>query len=326
MTVNPHQNGQDSSADTSADAHVPLRSLLFVPGDSERKMEKASSSSADALILDLEDAVAPSRTHIARGLVLEYLRSRSGRRQQALWVRINPLTTPAALLDLAMVVGGAPDGLLLPKVNSAADVIQASHYLDALEIREGVTPGAIRLIPVATETPQALFSLGGYHTCSSRLAGLTWGAEDIAAALGASSNRKLNGEYDTVYLLARSLCLAGAVAAGAQPIDTMYADFANPAGLEADAVAARRAGFTGKIAIHPAQVDIINKAFSPSAEEVAWSRRVVDTFHDNPGLGTVGIDGKMLDMPHLKQAQRVMQLAARFGGIAARPTGTGAGS
>lgn len=296
---------------------VPLRSLLFVPGDSERKMEKATGSTADALILDLEDAVAPSRTHIARGLVLDYLRSHPKDRRQKLWVRINPLSTPAALLDLAGVVGGAPDGLLLPKVNSAADVIQASHYLDALEIREGVEPGSIRLIPVATETPQALFSLGGYAGSSARLAGLTWGAEDIAAALGASSNRKLSGEYDTVYLLARSLCLAGAVAAGVQPIDTMFADFANPEGLEADAVAARRAGFTGKIAIHPAQVDIINRAFSPSAEEVAWSQRVVDTFTDNPGLGTVGIDGKMLDMPHLKQAQRVLQLAARFGTISA---------
>jgi len=295
-----------------------FRSLLFVPGDSERKLEKAAASPADALILDLEDAVAPSRTHIARGLVLEYLRSRPDRGRQALWVRINPLTTPAALQDLAMVVGGAPDGLLLPKVDSAADVIQAAHHLDALEVREGVAPGSIRLIPVATETPQALFSLGGYRTCTSRLAGLTWGAEDIAAALGASSNRKLSGEYDTVYLLARSLCLAGAVAAEVQPIDTMYADFANPTGLEADAVAARRAGFTGKIAIHPAQVEIINQAFSPSAEEVAWSRRVVDTFRENPGLGTVGIDGKMFDMPHLKQAQRVLHLAERFGTPATR--------
>lgn len=307
-----------TTTDATAGAASLYRSMLFVPGDSERKLEKAASSPADALILDLEDAVAPSRTHIARGMVLEYLRSRPDRGRQALWVRINPLNTPEALRDLAGIVAGAPDGLLLPKVDSVADVIQASHYLDALEVREGVGPGAIRLIPVATETPQALFSLGSYSACGGRLAGLTWGAEDIAAALGASSNRKESGEYDTVYLMARSLCLAGAVAAGVQPVDTMYADFANPAGLMADAVAARRSGFTGKIAIHPAQVDVINEAFSPSAEEVAWSRRVVDTFQSNPGLGTVGIDGKMLDMPHLKQAQRVLQLAERFNGYAAQ--------
>lgn len=297
-----------------ADASVNiLRSLLFVPGDSERKMEKAIESPADALILDLEDAVAPSRTHIAREMVREYLQVRKNRQHQQLWVRINPLNSPNALKDLAAVVPGAPDGLLLPKVNSAADVIKVSDYLDALEVRDGVAPGSIRLIPVATETPPALFSLGGYRCCGSRLAGLTWGAEDIAAALGASTNRQASGEYDTVYLLARSLCLAGAVAAEVQPIDTMYADFADAAGLEADAVASRRAGFTGKIAIHPAQVDIINRAFSPSPEEVAWSQQVVDVFAGNPGLGTVGINGKMLDMPHLKQAQRVLQVARRFG-------------
>lgn len=289
-----------------------LRSLLFVPGDSERKMEKAIASPADALILDLEDAVAPSRTHIARGMVHEYLLSRPDRSRQALWVRINPLGTDAALLDLAAIVAGRPDGLLLPKVDGAADVSRAASYLDALEVREGIVPGSIRLAAVATETPAALFALGGYKGCTPRLAGLTWGAEDIAAALGASTNRRPDGEYDTVYQMARALCLAGAAAAEVQPIDTMYGDFANPAGLEADCIAARRAGFTGKIAIHPAQVEVINRAFSPGEEEVAWSRRVVDVFRDNEGLGTVGLDGKMLDMPHLKQAQRVLALAERF--------------
>lgn len=291
--------------------HAPLRSLLFVPGDSERKLAKAIESPADALILDLEDAVAPSRTHIARGMVLDYLSSRQDRSQQQLWVRINPLSTPAALLDLT-VIAGAPDGIVLPKVRSAQDVVQLAHYLDALEVRDGVPLGTIRIVPVATETPQALFSLGGYEGCSSRLAGLTWGAEDIAAAIGASTNRGKNGEYDTVYQLARALCLSGAAAANVQPIDTMYGDFSNPEGLEADAKAARQTGFTGKIAIHPNQVEIINRAFSPSDEEVSWSRRVVEVFTSNPGLGTVGLDGKMLDMPHLKQAQRVLQLASRF--------------
>ncbi len=291
--------------------HVPLRSMLFVPGDSEKKLSKGDESPADALILDLEDAVAPSRTQIARGMVLDYLRSRTDRSKQQLWVRINPLSTPAALLDL-VIVGGAPDGIVLPKVNSAQDVIQLSHYLEALEVREGVAQGAIRIVPVATETAPAMFNLGSYANCSPRLAGLTWGAEDIAAALGASTNRRENGEYDHVFQLARALCLTGAAAAGVQAIDTMYGDYKNPAGLEADSKYARRSGFTGKIAIHPAQVDVINAAFSPSEDEIAWSKRVVDVFTQNPGLGTVGLDGKMLDMPHLKQAQSVLALAARF--------------
>ncbi|RJG04500.1 CoA ester lyase [Noviherbaspirillum sedimenti] len=286
--------------------------MLFVPGDSERKLEKGISTQADALILDLEDAVAPSRTHIAREMVLEYLRSRTDRSRQQLWVRINPLSTPAALLDLA-VVAGAPDGIILPKVDSAQEIVQLSHYLDALEVREGVPQGSIRIIPVATETPKSLFALDSYVDCSARLAGLTWGAEDIAAALGASTNRRLDGEYDTVYKLARALCLSGAVAAGVQPIDTIFGNFSDPAGLDADAKSARRAGFTGKIAIHPNQVDIINRAFSPSQEEMAWSRRIVEAFDSNPGLGTIGIEGKMIDMPHLKQAQRVLQLGMRFG-------------
>jgi citrate lyase subunit beta/citryl-CoA lyase len=285
--------------------------MLFVPGDSEKKLSKGVESAADALILDLEDAVAPSRTQIARGMVLDYLRARPDRSKQQLWVRINPLSTPAALLDL-VIVGGAPDGIVLPKVNSALDVVQLAHYLDALEVREGVAQGSIRIVPVATETAPAMFNLGTYANCSPRLAGLTWGAEDIAAALGASTNRRENGEYDHVFQLARALCLTGAAAAGVQAIDTMYGDYKNPAGLEADSRYARRSGFTGKIAIHPGQVEVINQAFSPSEEEIAWSKRVVDVFTQNPGLGTVGLDGKMLDMPHLKQAQSVLALAARF--------------
>jgi citrate lyase subunit beta / citryl-CoA lyase len=292
-------------------AGAPLRSMLFVPGDSERKLENASASAADALILDLEDSVATSNTGVARGLVLDYLKSHQDRRRQ-LWVRINPLDTPAALLDLA-VIAGAPDGIMLPKVHSGADVARLAHYLDALEVREGVAPGSIRVLPVATETPQALFALGSYAGCSPRLSGLTWGAEDMAAALGASSNRRLDGEYDTVYQLARALCLAGAAAAGVQAIDTIWSSFADGAGLEADAIYGRRAGFTGKMAVHPAQVDIINRAFSPSADELAWSRRVVDVFANNPGTGTIGLDGKMLDMPHLKQARRMLEWAARLG-------------
>ena len=290
---------------------TPLRSMLFIPADSERKLSKGEATGADALILDLEDSVAPSRTHIAREMALAYLRSRSSRGRQQLWVRINPLSTPAALLDL-VVVAGAPDGIVLPKVRSAADVIELSHYLDALEVREGVAQGSIRIMPVATETPQSLFTLGSYEGCSARLAGLTWGAEDIAAALGASTNRRPDGEYDSVYQLACALCLSGAAAAGVQPIDTIWSDFGDEAGLIRDSRTARQRGFTGKLAIHPGQVATINAAFTPSDEELAWSRKVVDLFASNPGLGTVGLEGKMLDMPHLKQAQRILALAQRF--------------
>lgn len=285
--------------------------MLFVPADSEKKMAKGADTGADALILDLEDSVAASRTQVAREMALAYLRARTDRSKQQLWVRINPLDTESALLDLA-VAAGAPDGIVLPKVRGAQDVVRLSHFLDALEVREGVAKGSIRIMPVATETPQALFTLGTYEGCSARLAALTWGAEDIAAALGASTNRRPDGEYDSVYELAGALCLSGAHAAGVQPIDTIWADFRDDAGLQRDAERARRRGFTGKIAIHPAQVATINAAFTPSAGELAHARRVVELFESNPGLGTVGLDGKMLDMPHLKQAQRILQLAQRF--------------
>ncbi|MES2481269.1 MAG: CoA ester lyase [Pseudomonadota bacterium] len=289
----------------------PARSFLFVPADSEKKLAKGAGTAADALILDLEDAVAPSRTHIARGMALEFLRANADRSKQQIWVRINPLDTEAALLDL-VVAGGAPDGLILPKTRSAAEVVRLSNFLDALEVREGVAKGSIRIMPVATETPQALFTLGSYEGCSARLAGITWGAEDIAAALGASTNRRPDGEYDTVYQLAGALCLTAAHAASVQPIDTIWTDFKDDAGLLRDSQRGRQRGFTGKMAIHPGQVDTINAAFSPSPEELAWSRRVVELFESNPGMGTIGLEGKMLDMPHLKQAQRVLALAARF--------------
>ncbi len=303
------------SRSIAPDPFSPLRSMLFIPADSERKLAKGDATGADALILDLEDAVAPSRTHIAREMALAYLRSRpsgvGGRGRQQLWVRINPLSTPAALLDLA-IVAGAPDGIMLPKVSSAADVVELSHYLDALEVREGVARGSVRIMPVATETPQSLFALGSYEGCSARLAGLTWGAEDIAAALGASTNRRPDGEYDTVYQMAGALCLTGASAAGVQPIDTIWSDFGDEVGLSRDSKTARQRGFTGKIAIHPNQVATINAAFTPSDEELARAHKVVDLFASHPGLGTVGLEGKMLDMPHLKQALRILALGQRF--------------
>ncbi len=286
-----------------------LRSMLFVPGDSERKLGKGEGSAADALILDLEDSVAPDRTALARGLVRAYLHSRPDRGRQQLWVRINPLSTPKALPDLAAIVGGGPDGILLPKPDSAAELVLLGHYLAALEAREDLPQGGIRTMPVATETAQAVFTLGSYAGCSKRLAGMTWGAEDLSAALGASTNQAPSGGYAFTYELARSLCLAGAVAAEVQPVDTLFANFHDMAGLAEDSRLSRQLGFTGRLAIHPDQVDPINAAYSPDAGEVAFARRVVAAFAASPGIGVVGLDGKMLDMPHLKQANRLLAMA-----------------
>lgn len=288
-----------------------LKSLLFVPGDSERKLAKADGSAASALILDLEDAVSIERIDVARGMVREYLGSRQDRARQQLWVRINPLSTPLALADLAAIVRSRPDGILLPKIESGQDIALLDHYLTALEAREDVPAGLVRIIPVASETPQALFSLGSYRDVSPRLVGLTWGAEDLSTALGASTNRLDNGEYEFTYQLARSLVLAGAHAAGVQAIDTLTPDFRDHERLVREVRASRRAGFTGKIAIHPDQVDGINAGYTPDAEEVQHANAVVEAFERAGGAGAVQLDGKMLDKPHLVQAQRVLALAGK---------------
>lgn len=284
---------------------MPLRSLLFVPGDSERKQAKAASVGADALILDLEDSVEVSRLPIAREMVREFLTAHSGDSAE-LWVRINPLDSGHALHDLAAVVCAAPAGILVPKVSGPFEISQLDSYLSALEAREGLAPGCIDIIPVATETPQAVFTLGEYKGCSTRLRGLTWGAEDLAAAIGAASNKDDTGEYDFTYRMARSFCLLGAHAAGVAAIDTLWVNFRDPEGLKKDANRARRAGFSGKIAIHPDQVQVINEAFTPTAEELARAQRIIDAFAASPGAGTLQLDGEMLDRPHLKQAQRIL--------------------
>jgi citrate lyase subunit beta/citryl-CoA lyase len=287
-----------------------LKSLLFVPGDSEKKMTKGQSTAASALILDLEDAVAIERIEIARGMVKEFLASRPDRSQQ-LWVRINPLGTPLSLPDLIAIVSGGPDGILLPKVESAKDIMVLDHYLTALEQREGIAAGSIRIMPVATETPQAMFALDTYRGASPRLVGLTWGAEDLSTALGASTNRVDSGEYEFTYQLARSLCLLGAHAAGLQAIDTITPDFRDHERLKREVRASRRAGFTGKIAIHPDQVDGINHGYSPDDEEVRHATAVVDAFERAAGAGAVQLEGKMLDKPHLTQALRVLAMAGK---------------
>ncbi|MFO1195898.1 MAG: CoA ester lyase [Burkholderiaceae bacterium] len=294
-----------------------LRSWLFVPGDSERKFAKARENPADALILDLEDSVAKDRQQLARDTVRGWLQAHRDRSRQQLWVRINPLDTELALPDLAAVMPGAPDGICLPKPYSAADVNRLANYLSALEAREGLAQGSTKILCVATETAASLLTFHTYlDGVTDRLVAMTWGGEDLAAALGASDNRNpATGGYDDPYLMAKSLCLATARAIGAQPVGVLWVDFRDPAGLEADCARDRRAGFVGKIAIHPDQTAVINRAFTPSADEIAHARRVVDVFERNPGLGTVGLDGKMLDMPHLKQARNVLALAEQ---IAAR--------
>jgi citrate lyase subunit beta/citryl-CoA lyase len=290
---------------------VPARSWLFVPGDAERKIAKGLASEADALILDLEDAVAPARRPAARELVAACLRAHPGTR---LWVRINSLGSPQALADLAAVMPAAPAGIMLPKADGAADVVRLGHYLSALEVAAGLEEGRTRIAVVATETPASLFALGGYAPPPPRLAALTWGAEDLAAALGAVTNREADGAYAAPFVLARTLCLAAAAAAGVAAIDTVFTDFRDPAGLAAEAAAARRAGFIGKLAIHPDQVGPITAAFTPTAAEIAAARRIVAAFAAAPEQGTVGLDGRMLDRPHLTQAERVLAMADRAGG------------
>jgi citrate lyase subunit beta/citryl-CoA lyase len=285
---------------------IILKSLLFVPGDSEKKMIKAMASNASALILDLEDSVSVEKIDIARAMVRDLLRSNPDRTKQKLWVRINPLSSPLALADLARIVAGGPDGIMLPKVESVQDVVLLDHFLSALEQREGIPLGHVRIIPVATETPEAMFEIKSYKGASARLLGLTWGAEDLSTALGASTNRLENGEYEFTYQLARSLCLLGAHAAGLQAVETITTNFRDQELLKREVRASRRAGFTGKIAIHPDQIEPINAGFTPDEADIEHARAVVTAFDKAGGVGTVQLDGKMLDKPHLTQAIRLL--------------------
>jgi citrate lyase subunit beta/citryl-CoA lyase len=289
---------------------VSARSLLFVPGDSDRKLERCAASGADLVILDLEDAVAPEHKPAARERVSAWLAARPAGDRMQCWVRINPLDSAESGRDLAAVAAARPDGIVQPKVRSAEDVVGLGRVLEELELRHGLGAGAIRILPIATETPQAVFALGGYAQCGARLYGLTWGAEDLSAAVGASANRDAHGHWTAPYQLARSLCLFGAKAAGVAAIDTLHADFRDDSGLRASCAEARRDGFTGKLAIHPRQVGVINECFMPSAAEVAEARRIVALFAANPGVAALALDGRMLDLPHLRLAQGTLARAA----------------
>lgn len=288
------------------------RSLLFVPADSERKLARAPDAGADVLILDLEDSVTAARRPQARVMLCEWLAGHRADLRSEVWVRINPLDSEDALADLAAVIAAAPAVIMLPKNRGPADIATLDHYLSALEVQAGLARGGTAIVPVATEVPEALLDMD-YRGVSRRLAGLTWGAEDLSAALGASGNRGTDGQWDFTYRLARSQCLLAAKAAGVPAIDTVYADFRDHEGLAAYAAAARREGFTGQMAIHPGQVDIINAAFTPTPAELEHARRVIAAFDAEPGAGAVSLDGSMLDMPHLKQARSLLALAARAG-------------
>jgi citrate lyase subunit beta/citryl-CoA lyase len=285
-----------------------LRSMLFVPADSERKFEKAQGCGADALILDLEDAVAPAMKADARSRVAGRI-DRATARDWLFFVRINPFDTGLTLADLASVVRPGLDGLVVPKADGAADIERLGHYLDAFESAAGLTLGSVKLVVVATETPRAMFNLGSYTPAHPRLAALTWGGEDLSAAIGAVTPREVSGAWTEPYRHVRSWCLFAAAAAGVTPLETLYADFHDNEGLATMATAARRDGFTGQIAIHPGQVAIINGCFTPSEADVLHARRVVAAFAERPEAGTVGIDGKMYDRPHLIAAEKVLAAA-----------------
>lgn len=285
------------------------RSWLFAPGDSERKMEKAVAGATDIVLFDLEDAVAEAEKPKARSMVAAFLKANTKGRER-LWVRINPIQGPHALADLAAVMPGGPGGIMLPKPRGRADAELLGHYLTALEASAGITLGATKMILLVGETPESLLATVNFVGVP-RLAALTWGAEDLATALGATDNRAEDGSYDFTYQMARSLCLVGAATAGVPAIETIHGDFKDEAGLRKRAAQVRRAGFRGMLAIHPAQVDVINETFTPSAAEQAAAQEIVDLFAANPGAGTIGYKGAMLDRPHLARAQAVLALAAR---------------
>ena len=289
-----------------------LRSWMFVPGDSEKKLGKGASLGADALILDLEDSVVDKRKPVAREMVCDYLRT-ADRSVSQLWVRMNPLDTPHALPDLAGVIQGRPDGFLLPKAEHARDADLLGNYLDVLETEHGIKRGSTKILSIATETAAAMLNIGSYTEVNPRVIAISWGAEDLSVALGASSNRDQHGDLTAPYILARAQCLFAAYATGVQAVDTAFTDFKDDAGLRTVCAEARRDGFLGKIAIHPAQVAPIKDAFMPSQAEIEHARAVVDLFTQNPDEGTLSLDGKMLDKPHLTQAERVLELAAQFG-------------
>jgi citrate lyase subunit beta/citryl-CoA lyase len=295
---------------TAASSPLLLRSLLFVPGDSERKLAKAQDVAADALIVDLEDSVDAARKAIARELAVEFTQLRTAIRARTIWIRVNAVGDACFADDVAAAVHARVDGIVLPKPRSALDVRELGEHLDVLEARAGRATGATKLLPIATETPASVLALGGYATCGPRLAALTWGAEDLSTALGAATAVDVLGRWLPPYELVRSLCLLAAGAAAVPAIDTVYTNVHDLAGLEIAAAAAHRDGFAGKLAIHPDQVEILNRVFRPTAGAIAAARAVVAAFAAAGNAGVVTLGGRMLDRPHFLRAQRVLAMAA----------------
>lgn len=280
-----------------------IRSWLFVPADSERKLARAADAGADALVLDLEDSVLPERKALARIMMSKYLDETEDRSR--FWVRVNSLSSGELLADLVSVVPARPVGILLPKIFGPEDLNTVEHYLDALEVQNGLEIGTIRLAVIITETPAVLLRLGELiRQPHPRITAVLWGAEDLSSAMGAGDPRDTQGAWRPTYEFVRSQALLAAHAWGVEAIDTVYVDFRNPEGLNASCSVSRHDGFTGRVAIHPNQVSVINAGYSPNEHELALARRIVEAFSN--GAGAVAIDGKMYDIPHLKAARRLL--------------------
>lgn len=286
-----------------------MRSLLFVPGDSEKKLGKAVTSGADILILDLEDSVAIDRKKTAREIVAEFVAGHKDNGATQFYIRINALDSGLVDDDLAAIISAAPVGIMLPKSGSGRDVVHLSAKLNVHEAEAGLAEGSTAVLPIITETAAAVLSGGTYSDTTDRLAAVTWGAEDLSAAIGAGATRNENGVYTDVFRYARAITILVGSAAGVAPIDTVFVNYKDDGGLHKECVEAERDGFTGKMAIHPAQVAVINEAFTPSADAVARAKLIIQTFADAGNPGVVGIDGQMFDRPHLRRAEGVLKRA-----------------
>ena len=287
-----------------------MRSLLFTPGDSDRKLEKGLTSEADVILIDLEDAVTPENKVAARDKTAEFLRQDAVRESETpFYVRINDLETEWAEDDLAHVVPAEPAGIMLPKARSHDDVTRLADMLGTLEQSAGLEKGSISILVIAPEIPEAVLNIASFQTCDPRVTGISWGSEDLATGLAAAGSRDSDGAYRAPIELARSLCLAAGSAAGIHVLDTVYADFRDLEGLKRDAERAAADGFSGKMAIHPDQVAVINAAFTPGEDEIAHARRIIEAFEAQPGAGAINMDGAMVDMPHLQNAKKLLERA-----------------
>lgn len=290
-----------------------MRSLLFTPGDSDRKLAKGPASGADVILIDLEDAVSAENKAAAREKVANFLAQDENRNSGApIYVRINDFETEWAEADLGAIIPAAPDGVMLPKARSGDDVKRLSSELDSLERKAGLEPGRISILVIAPEIAEAMINIASFRACGPRVTGIAWGSEDLATSLGARSSRDPDGAYRMPMEIARAMCLCAGAAAGIHAIDTVYADFRDLEGLRRDAERAAADGFSGKLAIHPDQVPVINAAFTPTAEEIAHSRHIVAAFEAQPGAGVINLDGVMVDRPHLDLARKVLQRASEI--------------